>query len=293
MTRELQSTLEASGIDWPVLRNHIPCMVHVTHLAVGEFMSSLHVKSRTKSSEAHECNQQFGENDNMDIRKSQRLRTEGNARINKVAAMKPGLAKIIEKVHTSWYFECPEADLHLAENACCINHANTWPPKKVHWLSKSQSPHCSTSDYGSEETLELHTGVARARLPITGIHTGVASKSKIQWIPAAVIIQDKWTIVKYVMEVLRPFRYWTLWMSKRHTVTLHHVITVYNDMFDQMDDAMRALAQKKTQRKEDLFPCCEVSSTEAFQILRWSESNHWDASYSRTHPRSFPEVATV
>jgi hypothetical protein len=26
--------------------------------------------------------------------------------------------------------------------------------------------------------------------------------------------QDECTIVKYVMEVLRPFRYWTLWMSK-------------------------------------------------------------------------------
>jgi len=42
-------------------------------------------------------------------------------------------------------------------------------------------------------------------------------------------------------------------MSKRHTVTLHHVITVYNDMFDHMDDVMRALAKKKTQWKEDLF----------------------------------------
>jgi hypothetical protein len=65
--------------------------------------------------------------------------------------------------------------------------------------------------------------------------------------------QDEWTIVKYVMEVLRPFRYWTLWMSKRHTVTLHNVITVYNDMFDHMDGVMRALAKKKTQWKEDLF----------------------------------------
>jgi len=65
--------------------------------------------------------------------------------------------------------------------------------------------------------------------------------------------QDEWTIVKYVMEVLRPFRYWTLWISKRHTVTLHHVITVYNDMFDHMDGVMRALAKKKTLWKEDLF----------------------------------------
>ena len=65
--------------------------------------------------------------------------------------------------------------------------------------------------------------------------------------------QDKWTIVKYVMEVLRQFRYWTLWMSKRHTVTLHHVMTVYNDMFDHMDAVMRAWAKKKTQWKDDFF----------------------------------------
>jgi len=42
-------------------------------------------------------------------------------------------------------------------------------------------------------------------------------------------------------------------MSKRHTVTLHHIITVYNDMVDHMDGMMRALAKKKTQWQEDLF----------------------------------------
>jgi len=42
-------------------------------------------------------------------------------------------------------------------------------------------------------------------------------------------------------------------MSRRHTVTFHHVITVYNDMFNHMDCDMRALAKKKTQWKEDLF----------------------------------------
>jgi len=34
---------------------------------------------------------------------------------------------------------------------------------------------------------------------------------------------------------------------------MHHVITVYNDMFDHMDSLMRALAKKKTPRTEDLF----------------------------------------
>jgi len=65
--------------------------------------------------------------------------------------------------------------------------------------------------------------------------------------------QDQWTIFKYVMEGLRPFQYWTLWMLKRHTVTLHQVITVYKDMFDHMDIVMPDLAKKKTQSKEDLF----------------------------------------
>jgi hypothetical protein len=101
MTRELQSTLEASGIEWPALINHIPCMAHVIQLALGAFMSSLGVQGRTKSWETHERDLQFGENESIDIGKSQRLRKDGNARINKVSAMKPGLARIIEKVRIS------------------------------------------------------------------------------------------------------------------------------------------------------------------------------------------------
>jgi len=101
MTRELQSTLEASGMEWPALRNHIPCMAHVIQLALGAFISSLGVKGRTMSWEAHERDQQFGENESIDIGKSQRLQKEGNAKINKVSAMRPGLAKIIEKVRIS------------------------------------------------------------------------------------------------------------------------------------------------------------------------------------------------
>jgi hypothetical protein len=73
-------------------------MSHVIQLAIGAFITSLGVAGRTKSWEPHECNQQCEENESTDIGKSQRLRKEGNARINKVLAMKPGLVKIIEKV---------------------------------------------------------------------------------------------------------------------------------------------------------------------------------------------------
>jgi len=42
-------------------------------------------------------------------------------------------------------------------------------------------------------------------------------------------------------------------MLKRHTVTLHEVITVYNNIFDHMDVVMRASAKKMTPWKEYLF----------------------------------------
>jgi hypothetical protein len=48
-----------------------------------------------------------------DIGKSERLRKEGNARINKVLAMRPGLVKIVEKVCISTYYESAETDLHI------------------------------------------------------------------------------------------------------------------------------------------------------------------------------------
>jgi len=100
-------------------------MAHIIQLALGAFMSSLGVKGHSKSWEAQEHNQQFGENESIEIGKSQRLRIEGDARINKVSAMRRSIAKIIEKVCISRYFESPETDLHIAENACWIDYADT------------------------------------------------------------------------------------------------------------------------------------------------------------------------
>jgi hypothetical protein len=126
MTSELQSTIEASGIEWPALRNHIPCRAHVIQLALGAYMISPRVKGRTKSWEAHEHDQHFGENESIEIGNSRRLRKEGNARISKISAMGPGLAKIIEKVCISRYVDSPETDLPVAENAWCIDYADIW-----------------------------------------------------------------------------------------------------------------------------------------------------------------------
>jgi len=293
MTRKLQSTLEASGIEWPALRNHIPCMAHVIWLALGAFMSSLGVKGRTKSLEAHERDQQFGENESIEVGKSQRLQKESNARINKVSAMKPGLGKIIEKVCISWYFESPEADVLIAKNACCINYANTWSPKRVYWMSKSQSPHCSTSDYGCEDTLELYTGVARARLPFTGIHTRVASKSKIHSIPAPSPNwgwMDDCRVCHRSIEAISILDPLDVEEAYSHMASRYHSIQ-WHVWSHGWRDAI--LGQEEDSMEGRLVLRGEVSSTDAFQILRRSDSNDGHASSFRTHPWFLPQVAIV
>jgi len=98
MTHKSQSRPEASGLEWPALRKHIPCMAYAIQLALAAFISSLGVKGHNKSWKYHERDQQFGENESIDIGKNKRLRKEGNARIIKVSAMRPGFAKKIEKV---------------------------------------------------------------------------------------------------------------------------------------------------------------------------------------------------
>jgi hypothetical protein len=55
------------------------------------------------------------------------------------------------------------------------------------------------------------------------------------------------------MEVLSPFCHWTLGMLKRNKVTVHHIITVYYDMFNHIDGVMRALPRKRTQWKETIY----------------------------------------
>jgi hypothetical protein len=49
-------------------------MAHIIQLALGVFMSSQGVKGFTKSWEAHECDQQLGVKQIIDIGKTQRLR---------------------------------------------------------------------------------------------------------------------------------------------------------------------------------------------------------------------------
>jgi len=129
--------------------------------------------------------QQFGENECTDIGNCQRLKAEGNAKINKASAMRPGSAKNIEKVLISRHFQRPETDFHIAENAWCTQYADTRLSKWVHWLCKSQSTNHRTTKYLCENKVDLNNGSAWASLPIMRIHPPVGQESILYSLPAA------------------------------------------------------------------------------------------------------------
>jgi hypothetical protein len=107
-------------------------MVQVIQLALGDSMSSLGVKGHTMCWEGHECDQQLEEDESIHIGRSERLRKEGNARINNLSAMRLGFPMTIEKVHISRYFESPKTDLVVADIACGIDYGETWWPNQIH-----------------------------------------------------------------------------------------------------------------------------------------------------------------
>jgi hypothetical protein len=81
-------------------------------------------KVASKGLEAHKHNREFEENETTDIGKSQRLWKEDNTRIIKVSGMRPGFARIIEKVRISRNIQLYETDLHSATKGCWMDYTD-------------------------------------------------------------------------------------------------------------------------------------------------------------------------
>jgi len=79
------------------------------------------------------------------------------------------------------------------------------------------------------------------------------------------VSQNHGTLVMFIIEISRPFWCLSLWILKRLTVTMHHVIAVYNNIFNSIDGIMGSLPMKKTQWEEDLFFAVMLPSKKLFK----------------------------
>jgi hypothetical protein len=130
--------------------------------------------------------------------------------------------------------------------------------KRVLWIFKSQSMNLSTTFSRCENTVEFHTGNAWGSLLSTRIHGQVAKESNIWQLPDT-LHSTGWMDHRQIRHgCFNTFWYSTLWLSKMHTVTLHHVITAYDSMFNYINRVRQFLAKKKTQCKEGLFYAVKI-----------------------------------
>lgn len=72
---------------------------------------------------------------------------------------------------------------------------------------------------------------------------------------------QEWVALEYLMTILEPMQYWTLAMSKRRDITLHLVITLYNDMFNHFDRVISTLSHKRAEWKQDLKNATAAASS--------------------------------
>jgi len=183
MAHEPQLTLGAFGIHSPWFWNLIPSMEHVIQPAQGAFMTSLGVKRCTKSWEAWAQSPIWREwkcrhwEESKTLKRGQCKNQSGVGHETRFS--KDNWESMYFKIFwKSWN------DLDIAESACSIDYADTWLTKRVHWLSKTNSLHRSTTNFVCEDIMELDTGVAWASLPISEIQPQVTAKSKLQWLLA-------------------------------------------------------------------------------------------------------------
>jgi len=210
-----------------------------------------------------------------------------------VSAKRPGIEKIIEKVRILRYSESTETDLHIAENTWYIDYSGTGFSKRVHWLSKSQSPRHGTTNYGCEDKLEFDPGVAWASLPITRISQRVAPKSKIQGSPATVHnsrSMDHCQVRHGSSEAMPIFD--PVDVEEAYSL----IASCYHNLEWQVPSYRRrheSFCCEEDSIEGNLVLCHEVSTTEAFQILCWSDTSDGYTSHFCTYPWSFLELMIV
>jgi len=285
--------VEVSGIDWPAMTMYVLCMAHVIQLALGASMSSRSVKSCTKSWEAHERDQQFGDDESTDIGKSQRLPKEGNARFNKVLAMRPGLAKIVQKVGISRHLGRPETYHHIADIPCCIDYSDTLSSKRHHWLSNSQSTNHSTTYDGYENMMGFDTRGAWACLLIMRSHPKLAQESEILWFPPT-HHNTGWMDHRQVsygsleaIPILDPV---DVEKSYGYSGSCHHCLQWHGWSYASRY-ASSSVAEESMEGWLTLR--CEVCMTDAVKISCWSHSNQRYGSRFSPYLWFFPEVVII
>jgi 5-methylcytosine-specific restriction endonuclease McrBC GTP-binding regulatory subunit McrB len=121
----------------------------------------------------------LGENKSTDIGKSHRLRKESNHKIDKVSAIRPGVAKKMRR-HIFQY-KINDVKRSFLKQRMFIELMTLTPGRSNEFIEDlNQSMNGSSTLYAVEKQVEMEIGVARATLPIMRTRPPVALQLTIR-----------------------------------------------------------------------------------------------------------------
>jgi len=82
----------------------------------------------------------------------------------------------------------------------------------------------------------------------------------------------EWKQVEYILQVLEPIRFCTLWMSKTRGPTIHRVFQVYDTIFDHLDNQISILEKKRMRWKVDIRQALENARVKAAKYYGKTEN---------------------
>ena len=82
----------------------------------------------------------------------------------------------------------------------------------------------------------------------------------------------EWKQVEYILQVLEPIRFCTLWMSKTRGPTIHRVFQVYDTIFDHLDNQITNLEKKRMRWKVDIREALEKARAKAAKYYGKTEN---------------------
>jgi hypothetical protein len=92
--------------------------------------------------------------------------------------------------------------------------------------------------------------------------------------------QEEWCQVEYLLLLTKPFFDFTNVLSKTRDVTVHHVFSIYNRLFNHLDDAESKLKQKTVPWKKRMLQALGAAKNKLSKYYTATDSESYGTIYA-------------
>jgi hypothetical protein len=92
--------------------------------------------------------------------------------------------------------------------------------------------------------------------------------------------QEEWRQVEYLLLIMKPFFDFTNVLSKTRDVTVHHVFSIYNKLFNHLDDAEKKLKRKAVPWKKRMLQALRAAKKKLSKYYAATDTESYGKVYA-------------